>query len=130
MILNHDDTSECFVLFPTAAPMQEIYKLSENPCWVGAHMQLNIERPQADIFPIVVKLLADKALEEREEYEYIPIELLDPIGAPIPKRGEKTCCHCLGKTIIVPGNTGPSTNYVCPPAGNEKQTGCLFRLSP
>ena len=45
LILNHDDPSECFVLFPTAAVMQKIYKLSENPSWVGAHMQLMIERP-------------------------------------------------------------------------------------
>ena len=30
----------------------------------------------------------------------------------------------------VPGNTGASTDYVCSPAGDEKQTGCLFRLSP
>ena len=35
LILNYDDSSECFVLFPTAAPMQEIYSLSENPLWVG-----------------------------------------------------------------------------------------------
>ena len=28
LVLNHDDPSECFVLFPTAAPMQEIYSLS------------------------------------------------------------------------------------------------------
>ena len=28
LTLNHNDPSECFVLFPTAAPMQEIYSLS------------------------------------------------------------------------------------------------------
>ena len=43
LILNHDDPSECCVLFPTAAPMQEIYSLSENPSWVGTHMQLMIK---------------------------------------------------------------------------------------
>ena len=43
LTLNHDDPSECFVLFPTAAPMWEIYSLSENPSWVGAHMQLMIK---------------------------------------------------------------------------------------
>ena len=43
LILNHDDLSECFVLFPTAAHMQEIYSLSENPSWVGDHMQLMIK---------------------------------------------------------------------------------------
>ena len=31
LILNHDGPSECFVLFLTTAPMQEIYSLSENP---------------------------------------------------------------------------------------------------
>ena len=43
LVINHDDPSECFVLFPTVAPMQEIYSLSENPSWVGAHMQLVIK---------------------------------------------------------------------------------------
>ena len=38
LILNHDDPSECFVLFLIATPMQEIYKLTENPSWMGAHM--------------------------------------------------------------------------------------------
>ena len=31
LILNHDDPSECFVLFPSAAHMQDIYSLSESP---------------------------------------------------------------------------------------------------
>ena len=35
LIFNVDDPSECFVLFPIAASMQEIYSLSENPSWVG-----------------------------------------------------------------------------------------------
>ena len=64
LILNHDDPSDCFVLFPTAAPMQKIYSLSENPSWVEAHMQLMIKESEPDIFPIVIKCLADKALEE------------------------------------------------------------------
>ena len=66
LILNHNDPSECFVLFPTAAPMQEIYSLSENPSWVGAYMPLVIQKPHPNIFPKVIKLLADKALEEGE----------------------------------------------------------------
>ena len=53
LILNHDDPSECFVLFPTEAPMQEIYSLSENPSWIGPHIQLMIKKPHSDIFPIV-----------------------------------------------------------------------------
>ena len=105
LILNHDDPSECFVLFPTTAPMQEIYSLSKNPSWVWAHIQLVIKKPNLNIFPIVIKPLADKALEEGEEYEYIPIEPFNPRGAgkhSTPKR-RGTCCHHLGKTIRVPG---------------------------
>ena len=102
LILNHDDPSECFVLFPTAAPMQEIYSLSEKPSCVGAHMHLMIKKWQPDVFPIVIKLLADKALKEREEYEYIPIEPLDPRGAgkhSTPKRGEKPVATALAKQL-------------------------------
>ena len=105
LILDHDVPSECFVLFPTAAPMQEIYSLSENPSWVGAHMQLVIKKPHPNIFPIVIKLLVDKALEEREEYEYIPIEPLDPRGDggagkhSTPKRGEEPVATALAKQL-------------------------------
>ena len=103
LILNHDDPSGCFVLFPTAAPMQEIYSLSENPLWVGAHMQLVIKKPHPNIFPIVIKLLADKALEEGEEYEYIPVEPLDHRGDgsagkhSTPKNGEEPVAAALAK---------------------------------
>ena len=37
------------------------------------------------------KFLQDKALEKGEEYEYIPIKPLDPVGSgtySTPKRGE------------------------------------------
>ena len=68
-------------------------------------MQLVIKNPHPDIFPIVIKLLTDNALEEGEEYEYIPIEPLDPRGAggagkhSTPKGGEEP---------LVPGNTEAS----------------------
>ena len=78
LILNHSDPSECFVLFPSAVPMQDIYSLNESPSWVGASVQLAITKPHSSILPIVTKLLEDKALEEGEEYENIPIELLEP----------------------------------------------------
>ena len=90
------------MLFPSAAPMQEIYSLCENPSWVGAHMQLMIKKPHPDIFPIVITLLVDKALEEGEEYEYIPIEPLDPRGArkhSTPKRGEEPVATALAKQL-------------------------------
>ena len=38
LILNHSDTSECFVLFAQTAPMSEIYGLNKEPSWVGAPM--------------------------------------------------------------------------------------------
>ena len=101
-ILNHDDPSWVFVLFPTPAPMQEIYFLNENPSWVGAHIQLMIKKPHPDIFPIVVKLPAEETLEEREEYEYIPTEPLDPRGAgknSTPKREEAPVATALAKQI-------------------------------
>ena len=73
-----------FVLFPSAAPMQDIYSLNGSPSWVGAPMQLTIQQPHLTILPIVTKLLEDKALEEGEEYKYIPIEPLEPKGAGGP----------------------------------------------
>ena len=136
IIINHDAPSECFVLFPTAAPVGEIYSLSENPSWEGAHMHLVIKKPHPNIFPIVTKLLADKALEEREEYEYISIEPLDPRGAggpgkhSTPKQGEGPVATALAKQLKVPGNTGASTNYVWSTTRDEKQTGCLFGPGP
>ena len=94
LILNPSDPSECFVLFPSAAPVQDIYSLNDSPSWVGAPMQLAIKKPRSSILPIVTKLLEDKALEEGEEYEYIPIEPLGSKGAgglgthSTPKRGD------------------------------------------
>ena len=35
LILKHADPSECFVLFPSAAPIQDIYSLNESPSWWG-----------------------------------------------------------------------------------------------
>ena len=105
LILNHDDPSECFVLFPSAAPMQDTYSLNESPSWVGTPMQLTIKKPHLSILPIVTKLLEDKALEEGEEYEYIPIELLELKGAggpgkySTPKRGEEPVATVLAKQL-------------------------------
>ena len=71
--------------------MSDIFKLSENPSWVGTHMKLGLHKPQSSILQIVNKLLQDKALEEGEEYEYIPSKSLGPVGSgthSTPKRGE------------------------------------------
>ena len=39
-------------------------------------MNLIVDRPRVEIIPIIAKLLEDKALEEGEEFEFIPIEVL------------------------------------------------------
>ena len=91
LILNHNDPTECHALFSPVAPMQDIFNLAENPSWVGTHMKLGLHKPQSSIFQIVNKLLQDKALEECEEHEYIPIKPLDPTGSGVcstPKKGE------------------------------------------
>ena len=91
LILNHKDPSECYVLFPPAVPMKEIVGLAEDPYWVGTSMQLGLHKPPSSLLSKVSKLLQDKALEEGEDYEYIPIQPLDP-GGPgkhsLPKKGE------------------------------------------
>ena len=85
LILNHSDPSECFVLFSTTAPITEIYSLNEEPSWVGTPMLLSVRQPCASIYSIVSKLLEDKALEEGEEYEFIPIEPVEKKGAEGPQ---------------------------------------------
>ena len=81
LILNNNDPLECLVLFPSAAPMQDIINLSEDSSWVGASMQLGLHKPKSGMLTIVSKLLQSKDLKEGEEYEYIPIHPLDP-GVP------------------------------------------------
>ena len=112
LIVNHDDPSECFVLFPSSAQMQDIDSLIESPSWVGAHMQLIIKKPCLSILPIVTKLLADKGLEEGGGVWIYPNwtswtqrcwrswEIFYS-----QKRGG-TCCHCLGQTVKIPEVTG------------------------
>ena len=76
-----------------------------SPSCVGAPMQLTIQKPHLSILPIVTKLLAHKALEEGEEYEYIPIEPLEPKGAggpgkhSTPKKGEEPVATALAKQL-------------------------------
>ena len=91
LVFNHNDPIECFVLFPPVAPMQEISNLGDSPSWVGAHMQLVLHRPQTDIFPIVIKLLQDKALEEGSSMNTFPLNLWIPevLGSILlPKEGK------------------------------------------
>ena len=74
MILNHSNTSECYVLFTSPVPMDETYNLNKDPSWVGASMSLTIRQPPSSILNIVSKLLRNKPLEEGEKYELLPIE--------------------------------------------------------
>ena len=85
LILNHSDSSECFVLFATTAPINEINSLNEELSWVGAPMLLSVRQPHASIYSIVSKLLENKVLEEVEEYVFIPIEPKEPKGAEGPE---------------------------------------------
>ena len=86
LILNKNDPLECFVLFPPATPMQDIIALPENPNWVGASMQLGIQKPKSAMLTIVNKLIQGKELEEGEEYDYIPIPPLEPEDHSTPKK--------------------------------------------
>ena len=61
--------------------MQDIFKLPENPSWMGTSMQLGLHKPSSGMFTITSRLLQGRDLEEDEEYEYISIQLLDP-GVP------------------------------------------------
>ena len=56
-IINKNDPLECFVLFPPATPMQDVIDLPENPTWVGASMQLGINKPKSAMLAIVSKLI-------------------------------------------------------------------------
>ena len=74
VILNQSDPSECYVLFPSTAPMEEIYNLNKESSWVGAPMLLTIRQPPSSALNIVNKLLENKPLEEGEKYELFPTE--------------------------------------------------------
>ena len=99
LVLNNSDPLECFVIFPSAALMQDVIDLPEQPSWVGASMQLGLHKPKSGMLTIVSKLLQGKDLEEGEEYEYIPIHPLDPDvheDHSTPKKKGRTCCSCFG----------------------------------
>ena len=86
------------------------------PSWVGAPMQFAISKPHPSILPIVTKLLEDKALEEGEEYEYIPIEPLEPKVAgglgthSTPKREDEPVATTLAKQVKTWGHRNFSTS--------------------
>ena len=67
MILNHSDPTECYVLFTSLVPMDDINSLNRDPSWVGGSLSLTIRQPPSSILNIVRKLVENKPLEEGEE---------------------------------------------------------------
>ena len=88
LILNHSDPRECYVIFPESEYVSDILKLVEDPKWVGTHMHLTLDRPRKEIISIVSELLENKALEEGEGFEYIPMETEGAPQFSSPKKGE------------------------------------------
>ena len=97
LIMSHNNPRECFVIFPNSESASDIRKLAYTPKWVGTHMNLTVDRPRVEIMPFIAKLLEDKALEEGEEYEFIPIEEFEAKGSAhfsTPKKGEEPAAPC------------------------------------
>ena len=84
-------------------------------------MQLAIHKPRSSILSIAMRLLEDKALEEGEEFEIIPIEPQEPksAGGPdthsTPKRKPESVATALSKEFKKLRVTGASTDPVCHP---------------
>ena len=89
LILNHNHPMECFAIFSDPEYVPEILKLIDTPQWVGTHMNLTLDRPRGEVIPITAKLLEDKALEDGEEYEYIPMEAEGSPQFSTSKKGEE-----------------------------------------
>ena len=86
-----------FFIFPNSESVPNILKLADTPKWVGTHMNLTVDRPRVEIIPIIANLLEDKALEEGEEYEVIPIKEFVAKGTAqlsTPKKGEEPVAPC------------------------------------
>ena len=62
-------------------------------------MNLTLDRPKMEVIPIVAELLEDKALEEGEEYEYIPMEAEGSPHFSTPKKGEEPVIPQLAEHI-------------------------------
>ena len=65
-------------------------------------MHLTVDRPRVEIILIIAKHLEDKALEEGEEYELIPIEEFEAKGSAhfsTPKKGEEPVAPLLAEQI-------------------------------
>ena len=45
VILNLSDPSECYVLFPSTAQMEDIFNLNKEPSWLGGSHVTDSKRP-------------------------------------------------------------------------------------
>ena len=88
LVLNHNNPRECFVIFSDPEYVPDILKLVDTPQWVGTYMNLTLDRPRMEVIPIIAKLLEEKALEEGEEYAYIPMEVEGSPHFSTPKKGQ------------------------------------------
>ena len=88
-----------FCHFSDPEYVPEILELIDTPQWVGTHMNLTLDRPRGEIIPIIAKLLEDKALEDGEEFEYIPMEAEGSPQFSIPKKGEEPAICQLAENI-------------------------------
>ena len=118
MILNHADPTECYVLFTSLVPMDDIYNLNKDPSWVGGSMSLTIRQPPSSILNIVRKLVENKPLEEGGKYEQLPIEPEGRRGAEgpqlhsTPKRRAEPVASVLTEQDETTWNTGTSGSPV------------------
>ena len=99
LVLNHNNPRECFVIFPDSEYVPGILKLADTPQWVGTHMNLILDRSKMEVIPIIAKLPEDKALEEGEGYEYIPVEAEGSPHFTTPKKGEEPAIPLLAEHI-------------------------------
>ena len=72
VILNHSDPSECYVLFTSPVPMDEIYNLNKDPSWVGTSMSLTIRQPPSSLLNIVSKLVEKNLWRRGRNMNYSP----------------------------------------------------------
>ena len=100
LVLHHNNPRECFVIYPDSEYVPDILKLVDTPQWVGTNMNLTLERPKMEAIPIIAKLLEDKALEEGEEYQYIPIEVEGSPHFSTSRKGEEPVIPQLAEHII------------------------------
>ena len=63
-------------------------------------MNLTLDRPRGEIIPIIANLLEDKALEDGDEYEYIPMETEGSPHFSTPKKGEEPAIPQLTENSV------------------------------